>query len=364
MSPDTDRPSASRAVGAWIFTCAALVLAMVVVGGVTRLTRSGLSITEWRPVTGALPPLSPAAWTEEFAKYQRSPEFLLVNRSMTLEGFKSIFLVEWFHRLLGRFVGVAVLLPLGWFAAKGRLSRRRIAQLGGIFALGGLQGFVGWFMVASGLVNEPHVSHYRLTVHLLMALGILAALVWAGLDELRGERNGPAPRTFAHAAVATLVALVVVTITWGGFMAGLHAGLAAPTFPTMNGQWIPSALPAGGRAVFENPLTVHFLHRALAYLTALVAAVAAVSVLREDPTPAARLASRAVLAVVAMQVLLGALTVLRYVPVSLASMHQANGALLLACAVALLHTVRRDGAPQPVTISDAPRAVVPDAGVC
>ncbi len=333
-----------RLVAIWIFTCAAMVLAMVVVGGVTRLTRSGLSIVEWKPITGALPPLTNEQWLAELAKYQASPEYKQVNAGMSLDAFRSIFLVEWFHRLLGRLVGVLTLVPLVLFAARRMLTKRRVAQLGGLFLLGGLQGALGWFMVKSGLVDVPRVSPYRLTAHLLMALAIFAGLLWAGLDELTGERprEARAPRS-----VAALVATAAVTIAWGGLMAGLHAGHVAPTFPTMNGSWIPEGLAGstpGLATPFESAVAVHFLHRLLAYATAIVGAVAATKVLRAPHGRLARGGAIAVLAIVALQITLGALTVLRHVPVWLAAWHQANGALVLGAAVVLAHasaTIRR-----------------------
>lgn len=333
-----------RMVTIWIALCALLVLAMVVVGGITRLTRSGLSIVDWRPVTGALPPLGVEAWQAEFARYQSSPEFRLVNRDMTLAGFRSIFLVEWFHRLLGRLVGVVVLPPLAFFAHTRALTRQRIAQVGAMFALGGLQGALGWFMVKSGLVDVPRVSPYRLTAHLLLALAIFCGLLWAALDEARGERGreisvAPAAWTLARA----LVPLATLTIAWGGFMAGLHAGHVAPSFPTMNGAWVPGGMGALRPAwsnLFENPVAVHFTHRALAYATAMVAVAASLCTLLRPAPRAARALAAGLLAAVALQITLGALTVLAHVPVGLASWHQGNGALLLGISVALLHAMR------------------------
>jgi cytochrome c oxidase assembly protein subunit 15 len=337
---------AQRAVAVWIFTCAAMVLAMVVVGGVTRLTRSGLSIVEWKPVTGALPPMSPEAWQQEFAKYQASPEYQFVNHEMTIDGFKSIFLVEWFHRLLGRLVGVVTFVPLVVFAARRKISKVRAMQLTGMFALGALQGALGWFMVKSGLVDVPRVSPYRLTAHLSMALAIFAGLLWAALDEVRGERVIARAPLDARRLAGALVAMAAVTIAWGGLMAGLHAGHVAPTFPTMNGEWIPSGLAGASPSwstPFENAVAVHFLHRMLAYATAIVAIAAGVVAFRRTSFSGARIAAIGLFVVVGLQIALGAFTVLQHVPVWLAAWHQGNGALLLGFAVALLHALR--GAP-------------------
>lgn len=352
------REPASRAVAAWIFAVAAMVLAMVVVGGVTRLTRSGLSIVEWKPVTGALPPIGEGAWLAEFAKYQASPEYRQVNHGMSLEAFKSIFLVEWFHRLLGRLIGVVTFVPLVVFAVRKRLGRRRAGQLGALFLLGGVQGALGWFMVKSGLVDLPRVSPYRLTAHLLMALAIFCGLIWVGLEELGAldERAPSAPRRAAPPLLArtrrwgtALLVATVLTISWGGFMAGLHAGHVAPTFPTMNGLWIPNGLlgDAPGLATpFENAVAVHFLHRLLAYATAAIAIAAGVAALAaaratQGGDRRLRAAAVSVIGAVALQIALGALTVLQHVPVWLASWHQGNGALLLGLSVALLHATAR-----------------------
>lgn len=354
LDADKDAPSADapvaratpaaragdRAIGAWLLACAACVLAMVLVGGVTRLTRSGLSITQWEPVTGVLPPMGEAAWSDAFAQYKATPEFQAVNASMTLEGFKSIYLVEWGHRLLGRFAGLLFGVPLVWFVARRRLRGVKLVRLLAVFGLGGLQGAVGWWMVKSGLVDVPRVSPYRLATHLLFAVALLGLLVWYGLGELE-----PATAPDARAATlprrlgAALVAAIAVTLTWGALMAGLHAGHVAPTFPTMNGAWIPPGMGGYERDLFENPITVHFAHRTLAYATALLAAaVVALAWRTRDALTRRRAVALAVL--VGAQLTLGALTVLRHVRIDLASAHQVNAVLVLAAAVALVHRLR------------------------
>lgn len=334
----------SRLIARWLFVCAAFCVAMVVVGGLTRLTRSGLSIVEWAPITGVLPPLSHQDWLAAFDAYKATPEGSVVNAAMSLEGFQQIFLVEWAHRLLGRVTGLVVFLPLVFFVATGRLRGVRVLRVLGIFALGGLQGFLGWYMVKSGLVDEPRVSHYRLTLHLGMALTLYALLLWTAFEERAiGSRPSSVPSPLRSYAWATL-AFIAVTVAWGGFMAGLHAGHVAPTFPTMNGDWIPSGMfihdPAW-RGLFENALTVHFVHRTLAYCTTLgvVATFAAARAL--GASAAARRATTGLLLAVGIQVTLGVLTVLQHVPIALASLHQLNAALLLGCAVALVHAVRK-----------------------
>jgi cytochrome c oxidase assembly protein subunit 15 len=333
----------NRAVGIWLLTCAAFVLAMVVVGGLTRLTRSGLSIVEWAPITGVLPPLGHDAWMQAFAAYKATPEGSLVNAGMDLDGFQQIFLVEWAHRLLGRLTGFVVFIPLVFFLVTRRLSGRRALRLFGIFALGGLQGFIGWYMVKSGLVDEPRVSHYRLTLHLGMALAIFSLLLWSALDELSTTRPSSIPSPLRPFAWATLF-IVAVTVAWGGFMAGLHAGHVAPTFPDMNGMWIPTGMfihSPWWLGLFENALTVHFVHRTLAYCAAAGVVVTFVAARMMGAPRGARIASALLLGVVGLQVTLGALTVLHHVPIALAALHQLNAALLLGCAVSLVHTVRK-----------------------
>lgn len=333
----------SRAVAVWLFVCVAFVLAMVAVGGLTRLTRSGLSIVAWEPVTGVLPPLSDAAWQAAFDAYRQSPEGRLVNAAMDPDGFREIYLVEWAHRLLARLTGVVVLLPLAWFAATRRLDRRRLAWMLAIFALGGVQGAVGWYMVRSGLAVEPRVSHLRLALHLGFAFAILALLLWNALDAALPRRAAAVPPR-ARALAAAALALVSLTVIWGAFMAGLHAGHVAPTFPLVNGAWWPDGLwtlaPPAANLV-DNALTVHVLHRTLAYVTALVALAAAVAAWRGGAPGLARGAALALVALVGLQIALGALTVLSHVAIAWAALHQLNGALLFAAAVTLVFALRR-----------------------
>jgi len=322
-----------RAVGLWLFGCAFLVLAMVVVGGVTRLTRSGLSITEWKPILGVIPPLGEAAWREEFARYQRSPEFILVNQGMQLPAFQRIYLVEYAHRLLGRLVGLVFLLPALWFSWRRWLTPRQLAFATGLFGLGALQGALGWFMVKSGLVDVPRVSPYRLAAHLVLALALLVLLCWGGARELRG----PGPHRSGLAWLLCLGALGL-TALWGALMAGHHAGYIFPSFPTMAGAWVPAgvaALRPPWVNLVDNPIAVHFFHRLLA-LGSSCAVLACWWAWR------ARLRGLFALALwwsipslLGLQILLGAATVLRHVALPLAVAHQANGALLLGVIGAL-----------------------------
>lgn len=348
--------SRSRALGAWLLVVAGCVLAMVVVGGLTRLSRSGLSIVEWKPLTGVLPPLSAAAWADEYTKYKASPEGRLVNAGMPLDAFQRIFYVEWAHRLLGRVTGLVVFVPLAWLLVKRKLDRRRALTLLGIFSLGALQGVAGWLMVKSGLVDAPHVSPYRLTLHLSLALACFALLLWTALGELVAPPTTPRPpRALAWAARLAL-GLVSVTVVWGGLTAGNHAGLVAPTFPTMNGAWIPAEVAPADlgplRSAVGDALTIHFVHRALAYLSTLVALACAALAFGRPAPRSTRVVVAGMLAQVTLQITLGALTVLGRVPIGWASLHQVNATLLLGWCVALVYLVR----PGPATAKAEARA--------
>lgn len=325
-------PPKDRAVAAWLFVLTFLVLAMVGVGGFTRLSHAGLSIVEWNPVMGALPPLTDAAWAQAFAAYRASPEGATINAGLSLEGFQTIFFIEWAHRLLGRGLGVVFALPWLWFLWRKRVTGRQALELAVWFGLGGLQGALGWFMVKSGLVDLPRVSHYRLTAHLLMALFVACGLFWQGL---RWWSERPAARGVAWPS-RVLLGLVTITITWGGFMAGLKAGLVSDTFPLMYGQWVPTLAwldTLGWLNPLENPVAVHFLHRVLA-VTTLGFTVFTLEQSRRG-TRAAFRAALATLGFAALQVLLGLATLWLHVPMVLAVLHQVNGALLLLSTVAL-----------------------------
>jgi heme a synthase len=338
--------ASTRAIVAWLAACCLLVFAMVVVGGVTRLTHSGLSITEWQPIVGTIPPLSDADWSEAFAKYRQTPEFREVNHAMALPEFKRIFWWEYFHRLLGRFIGAAFLLPYLWFLARGRIPRSLRWPLAGIFALGALQGALGWFMVQSGLVDDPRVSPFRLTAHLGLAIAIFAALVWTALslrDPQRVALSAPAQRTTRRVAMS-LAALVFVMILSGGFVAGIRAGFAYNTFPLMNGRFVPAeilTLDPAWTNFFWNMATVQFDHRILASIVAIVTLV-----LWRRLNTTADLPSRAVwggqllLGMTAIQIALGIATLVYVVPLPLAALHQAGALLTLALALNVAHALR------------------------
>ncbi|HYR00749.1 MAG TPA: COX15/CtaA family protein, partial [Casimicrobiaceae bacterium] len=314
----------------WLFVCCALVFAMVVVGGGTRLTHSGLSIVEWQPIVGTLPPLTEVQWQETFAKYRLTPEFRQVNHAMTLAEFKGIFWWEYFHRLLGRAIGVVFLVPFLWFAARRRIPEGYGWKLGAIFALGGLQGAMGWYMVQSGLVDDPRVSQFRLTAHLGIALAIFAAMLWAGLSLV--APGAVAPATARKSAVRRLAyavaALVFVMALTGGFVAGIRAGFAYNTFPLMNGNVVPPeilSIEPWWKNFFWNMATVQFDHRALAWLLAIVVPVLWWKLRTADGLPPRACAGgHVLLALLAVQIALGIATLLLVVPVPLAAAHQAG----------------------------------------
>ena len=329
MISDTNR----RAVAAWLLLCAAMVFAMVVVGGVTRLTHSGLSIVEWQPLVGALPPLSQADWEALFARYRETPEFRLVNFNMDLAGFKRIFWWEYAHRLLGRVIGVIFLLPLLFFWITKRIDKPLSWKLGGIFALGALQGALGWYMVASGLVDDPRVSHFRLTAHLGLALLIFAAELWIALGLLSENEM---PRKKAAALPAALPILIFLVALSGGFVAGLRAGYAYNTFPLMNGHLVPPEilmLEPWWKNFLYNMATVQFVHRAFFWLLLVLVPLAW---WRLKATPAARPAG-ILLALFVLQAALGISTLILAVPVTLAAAHQGGAVLLLGASLWVAH---------------------------
>ena len=333
-----------HAIAAWLFACCALVFAMIVVGGVTRLTHSGLSIVEWQPIVGTLPPLTDAQWRQAFAQYQATPEFRLVNHAMDVEAFKGIFWWEYFHRLLGRAIGMTFFVPLVWFAVRRRVSVALAWKLAAIFVLGGMQGAMGWYMVKSGLVDDPRVSHFRLTAHLGLALAIFAAMFRLGLSLMRpaAGRAGHAlvPLRRASIAIAWLVFAMALT---GGLVAGIRAGFAYNTFPLMHGRVVPPEimlLEPWWRNFFYNMATVQFDHRLLAW--ALSFAVPAFWWrVRSKPAVSRtiRAGADAMLAALVVQIALGIATLVNVVPVWLAALHQAGAVVLFAAALNAAHAL-------------------------
>jgi cytochrome c oxidase assembly protein subunit 15 len=327
----------------WLWLCAAMIFAMTIIGGITRLTESGLSITEWRPVTGILPPLDEESWVAEFAKYQRIPEFREKNSTMTLAEFKTIFFWEYVHRLWGRLIGIVFSLPFVAFLFSGRVRGALAWRLGFIFLLGGLQGAVGWWMVMSGLVDRVDVSPYRLAIHLGLALIIHVLIVRTALALAADRAN--AAHDAAGVGAAVVVLFVFVTIIAGAFVAGTDAGRIYNTFPLMDGRLIPAGyhdIDPWWRNAFENVAAVQFHHRVLATATVLSVLVLAVSVSRRRRVPAwtARLAWLTAAAVIG-QFALGVVTLLFAVPIALGAAHQAGAVILLTLSVALHHALAR-----------------------
>jgi cytochrome c oxidase assembly protein subunit 15 len=327
----------NTAVRWWLIGVAALIALMVLVGGATRLTESGLSIVEWKPVTGTLPPLTSAQWHEAFEGYRKIPQYRELNDGMTLAEFKTIFWWEWSHRLLGRFIGVAYLLPFLYFLWRGALGAGLKRQLWLIFGLGALQGAVGWWMVASGLTQRTEVSQYRLAAHLILALVIFAAIVWT----VRRMRVRPAvaaaPRLKLFSQL--LLGLTFLQIYFGALVAGLRAGRAYNTWPTIDGAFIPSAQrlffeTPWWRNLFDNVLTVQFEHRMTAYLLLVVALWHAIDATRARATGAVIAGAWWLVAAVLLQAVLGILTLLNQVPIDLALAHQAVAIVVLTIAVA------------------------------
>ncbi len=320
----------------WLYFVCALILAMVVVGGATRLTESGLSITEWKPIHGVIPPLTEAEWEEELEKYRQIPEYQLINKGMSLEEFKFIFWWEWGHRLLGRVIGVAFFVPMVAFWAAGRLESWLKPRLVFALALGGLQGFIGWWMVTSGLVDRVDVSQYRLATHLTLALIIFAYLFW--LARRLSPLNAPMPEERARLAglSAVVLTLVFIQIFLGGLVAGLNAGLTFNTWPLMDGQLVPSGLlimEPLWRNFFENVLTVQFQHRMTAYVLIGVGLVLAWSTFRVSERKELRRAGAHVGAFILLQAAFGILTLIWHVPLSVALIHQGFAVIVLAAAI-------------------------------
>lgn len=338
MSEPRPRATASeKQVGIWLLVCAAMVALMVIVGGVTRLTHSGLSIVEWKPLVGTIPPLSDADWTALFDKYKQTPEYRLVNIGMTLEGFQHIFWWEYSHRLLGRVIGLVFLCPLLYFVYKKAITKRVAPHLYGMFVLGGLQGAMGWYMVASGLVAEPRVSPYRLAAHLGLAFAILGWMLWVAIDLISAPHTEKRARHPLARPAKALVGLVFLMILSGAFVAGAHAGLQYNTWPLMDGGFAPDGLFVLSplwRNIFENVPLVQLDHRMIAYLIAVSAVAIWVVGRRSHHLPRnGRIASHVLLAAVALQITLGITTLLMLVPVWLGATHQAGAIVLFASSI-------------------------------
>ena len=327
------------AMARWLWIVAAMIGAIVVVGGITRLTESGVSITEWKPVTGAVPPLSEAQWQAEFDAYRQTPQYVQVNgpAGMTLTTYKVIFFWEWFHRLLARTVGLAFALPLAWFWVRREIPAGFKPRLVGLLCLGGLQGAIGWWMVVSGITQDVKVSHFRLAVHLLVALTTLAAIVWTALD-LRAEARGAARARLTGFGLLVLAALFI-QLGLGALVAGLRAGPVASDWPLMMGRFFPAGIDWSGgtvHALLNDPFLVHFLHRWWAWVV-----VGLLIVLARRIRVAARPAAIAIHSAFGTQILLGIATVMSGVTIWLAVLHQLVGAGLVAAVAWGAHALGR-----------------------
>ncbi|SEM51881.1 cytochrome c oxidase assembly protein subunit 15 [Sphingomonas gellani] len=327
------------ALATWLIVVVAMIVGIVVVGGITRLTNSGLSITEWKPITGIVPPLNDAQWQAEFANYRRIPEFREINSAMTLSGFKAIFFWEYVHRALARTIGLVFALPLLWFWVRGQIPRGYLPRLIALLALGALQGAVGWWMVKSGLAVRTDVSHLRLAAHLMTALVTLAGITWTALDLLALCRDGYARPALLRPVAIVALGLLAVQILWGAFTAGLDAGYAFSSWPLMGDALFPSGVPMlspGWRNGIDNPVVVQFIHRWFAFVAAGGLVVLALCARRAGSN-----AGYVVKALVLVQIVLGIATLLTGVRIEIAVAHQANAALLLIAAVTAAHAVGR-----------------------
>lgn len=339
--------SSQRPVRVWLYILCALIAAMVVVGGFVRLSRAGLSIVEWNVLTGVIPPIGEQAWQAEFAKYQQTPEFQKVNAAMTLAAYQRIFLIEWAHRLIARLVGLIVFIPLAVFLIRGTIPWRKSGVYVLILLLFGFQGFLGWFMVASGLVDRPHVSHFRLTIHLLAALTLLALCLWQALNltpryaAVRHQRSIPGQRGLA----VLLLMVVVLQVAYGGLVAGLKAGHASDTWPLMFGYLIPpgllSVITPWWQNLVETATTVHFIHRWFAFVVLITAAFIYYRARKTHDADTVQHGALVMIAVVGLQIVWGVSVVIFGVPLWLALLHQATAVLLFAVAIFLNHQLWR-----------------------
>jgi len=335
-----------RAIAHWLLVCLFLIFFMVVLGGVTRLTGSGLSMVNWHPIHGTVPPLNTMEWDEEFSFYQQSPEFQKINRHMDVDDFKTIFWFEYSHRMLGRFIGLVFFVPFVYFWLRKKIKPGLTPKLITMFVLGGFQGLLGWYMVKSGLVSNPHVSQYRLTAHLISAILIYSFILWTWL-ELRFPKSlqpsqDPQLRRWCQLSFG-LLALVLLTIVSGGFVAGLKAGQIFNTFPLMGGQWIPEGILALSPAymnLFENKVTVQFVHRVLAIGTAVLLLAWYIKGRSRFDDQLLTRSFKWIGMMVIIQVSLGLFTLLFHVPVPIAAMHQAAALILFSAMLLNLHALR------------------------
>jgi cytochrome c oxidase assembly protein subunit 15 len=325
-----------KSLSNWLLGVAALVLLMIVVGGITRLTESGLSITRWEPVSGTIPPLNEENWQEAFDLYRQSPQYQQVNTGMTLSEFKNIYFWEYIHRLLGRFIGLAFALPLLWFAAKRAIPQGYGWKLVALLALGGTQGGIGWWMVASGLIDQPEVSHIRLAVHLLTAFTIFGALVWVAMDLRRLAADEASRPVRMPTLPIWVLSLLALQFLFGAYVAGLEAGYAYSSWPLMGDEWFPADAPMLEpylRNFVDNPIVVQFVHRWLAFVFAGAALLLAAKAWARG----LQMEAAALVAAVTVQILLGIFTLLSGVDLYIAAAHQGMAALVLGAVLVCAH---------------------------
>ncbi len=327
-----------KLIGRWLTLCAATIFGMILLGGVTRLTESGLSMVDWRPIMGVVPPLTTDDWVYLFDQYKLYPEYQLVNAGMSLAEFKQIFWFEYLHRMLGRLIGLMFFIPLMVFLWTGKVRASLKPHLFTLLFLGGCQGLMGWYMVQSGLIDRPDVSQYRLTAHLGLAIAIYAYIVWLAIGLFSPERQ---QREGATTSVFSIIGLVYLMILSGGFVAGTNAGLSFPTWPLMGDSFIPPALYRDGiTSAFEQVTTIHFNHRMLAYVTGVVLIFAALRGLIRSGDTRLRLASILMLTAVCLQIVLGISTVLSHVDITVAAGHQSGAVVLLTTVLFWVHCHR------------------------
>ncbi len=352
---DTKWKNPPNKIAAWLFLCCFCIFIMVVIGGITRLTESGLSITQWQPVSGIIPPLTQNAWQEEFFKYQQSPEYLKKNFGISLQEFKNIFWLEFIHRLFGRITGVVFLFPLVFFAIKQNIRLKLALKLGGIFILGAVQGIIGWYMVKSGLKEAPHVSQYWLSFHLGMAFLIYGLVLQSGLSEYNNatkantalqKKPATTHKYFKNKYLTIFSCIMLICIflqsILGAFVAGTHAGLIYNTFPDMNGQFVPDGLfimQPWHLNLFENTTSIQFNHRIFAYLTSIIIITFWLFSHKFTLTSSTKYAIAWLPIIIVIQLTLGISTLLAHVPVLLASMHQIFALVLFTLVIFITHAV-------------------------
>jgi len=324
-----------KQITTWLISALMLIFLMVIIGGITRLTRSGLSMVEWHPISGVIPPLTDSAWVAEFEKYQQFPEYQKLNQDMTLSQFQFIFFWEYIHRVIGRLLGIFFIIPFAWFYIKKKLPPPLIKKLLWMFVFGGLQGLYGWYMVKSGLIDNPHVSHYRLAGHLVLAFGLMAYILWTTLDinSDRFKKGSLYNLLKLKPVMHWIIAVIMLQIIYGAFTAGLKAGYGWNTFPKMAGQWIPGGLlPLSPWYVnlIEHNFTVQFIHRILGWGLCMLIPGFWRYTRGFNLTPQQDFAITAIMNIVIFQFLLGTLTLIWVVPVWLGVLHQAGAFALLA----------------------------------